>query len=111
MDDSQIKKELALRIKAYRKSKNLSQDEFGALIGFEQKNISRLESGRSMPETKTICKLLEAGIDSSYLFGFINTRNESYSSEDFEIVNLLINLPEKAKEHFKSFLLSLKEKP
>lgn len=110
MNESQIKKELSLRIKAYRKSQKLSQDNFGALIGFEQKNISRLESGSTLPDTKTICKLIQAGIDPNYLFGFLNAKTEKYSSNDFEITNLLINLPEQSKEHFKNFLLSLKSK-
>lgn len=111
MDEAQIRKELSLRIKAYRKSIKLSQDEFGAKIGFEQKNVSRLESGNSIPDTKTICKLIKSGMDPQYLFEFLQSDAPKYSSKDFEIVNLLINLNDETKDYFKHFLESIHNNP
>lgn len=110
MDESQIKKELSMRIKAYRKSERLSQDEFGALIGFEQKNVSRLESGKSMPDTKTVCKLIEAGISPEYLFAFLTSKSSQCAVIDYEIINLLVDFPIEAKESIKTFLKSIKKK-
>ena len=107
MIENQIKKELSLRIKSYRKDKNLTQDEFGSQIGFEQKNISRLESGSSMPNAVTICKLIKHGIEPNYLFGFINSNYKSHNLLDFEIMDLITNLSNDSKKHLIDFLKSI----
>lgn len=109
MDENQIKKELSIRIKSYRKAKRLTQDAFAPLIGFEQNNFSRLERGRTMPDTSTICKLIEdAGIEANYLFGFLNNKNKNFNTIDFEIIEHLINLPTDCKEYFLNFLKTMK---
>lgn len=45
------------RIKSIRKSKRLSQEEFGSRIGITKSSVSLLESGRNSPSEQTI-KLL-----------------------------------------------------
>lgn len=107
MQENQIKKELSLRIKSYRKNNKLTQDEFGSQIGFEQKNISRLESGNSMPSAITICKLIENGVEPNYLFGFINSSYKNHSLLDFEIMDLVTNLSKDSKRYLKDFLNSI----
>ena len=107
MQESQIKRELSLRIKSYRKDNKLTQDEFGSQIGFEQKNISRLESGNSMPNAITICKLIENGIEPNYLFGFLNNNYKKHNSLDFEIMDLVTNLSNDSKKFLKDFLKSI----
>ena len=94
---SDVKKIIGLKIKSYRKSKKLSQDSFCSIINLEQKNLSRIENGLAFPDTSTVCSLLEnTGLEPDYLFGFLNKKDKNYSSIDFEILELLIDLPEKS---------------
>ena len=109
MQSSQIKKELSLRIKSYRKNKNLTQDELGSAIGIEQKNFSRLENGKTLPNTLTLCKLIEYGIEPNYLFGFLfSQKAKEHTPVDFELLDTIISLSNESKQLLRDFLKSLK---
>ena len=110
MDEKKIKKQLALRIKSYRKEKGLTQDEIATSIGFEQKNFSRYENEKTLPDTITLCKLIsKTSMTPDYLLGFLSD-NKEYSNLDFELLELLISLPKEAKLSLKEFLTALKNK-
>lgn len=105
-----IRKLIGLKIKSYRKQKSLSQDTFCSIINLEQKNLSRIENGLALPDTQTLCSLIEnTDMEPNYLLGFLNKKGNNYSSIDFEIMELLIKLPEDTKKHLKSFLESYKK--
>ena len=108
MNEEQVKRELGLRIKSYRNNKNMTQEYLSAVIDLTQGNLSRIENGLSLPETSTICSLIEnTDIDPDYLFGFLKDKKKKFSSIDFYIVSILADLPLKTKEHFKDFLTSV----
>ena len=108
MDSNEIKAEIGLRIKAYRCQNKLTQEEFSSIIGLEQSNLSNIENGKKFPDITTLCAIIEKNkIEPNYLLGFLNNNTNKFDSIDFEIINLLINLPEKSKIFFKQFLESL----
>ncbi len=111
MDSDYIKSKLGLKIKSYRKSKRFSQDTFCSYIDLEQKNLSNIENGKAYPDIKTLINLVKnTDITPEYLLGFLKeTEASEYTSIDFEILNLIINLPDSTKEHFLAFLKSLKK--
>lgn len=58
-------------IREYRKSKKLSQQKLGELLGFSARTISDWECNNTEPDVKTIkllCEILEIPIE--YLFDF-----------------------------------------
>ncbi len=59
---------LAARIRAIRAIADLTQTEFGSVVGVSQGSIKRWENGSSVPDVKhadTICELF--GIDGNWL--------------------------------------------
>ena len=45
MDLETAKKEFGLRVKSYRNSRNLTQEQFCSLTDLEQANLSNIENG------------------------------------------------------------------
>ncbi len=108
MDEQQINRQLGLRVKAFRKANNLTQDAFGAMIGLEPGNVSNIERGITFPSKTTLCAMIEkAHIEPNFLLGFLYNDTKPYSSIDFEIVEKIIDLPEKAKNYYNMYLHSL----
>lgn len=111
MDDTKIKQMIGLKIKSFRKSKGLTQEELATIIGFEQKNFSRLETGKSLPKIDTVIKMInKAGISPEFLLGFLQKENKTNTSKaiDFEILELLLDLPLDAKKHIRDLIIALK---
>ena len=111
MDDTKIKQMIGLKIKSFRKSKGLTQEELATIIGFEQKNFSRLETGKSLPKIDTVIKMInKAGISPEFLLGFLQKENKTNTSKaiDFEILELLLDLPLGAKKHIRDLIIALK---
>lgn len=110
MDESQMKYELGLRIKSYRKDKKLTQEDLTAIIGLEQSNLSNIETGKSFPEFFTFCSFINnTNVEPNYLLDFLRSDKTSYNSLDFEIINLLIKMPNETKKHFRDFLIALQK--
>ncbi len=112
MNDENIKKTIALKIKSYRSQKGLTQEMLASIIGSEQKNFSRIENAKVLPETLTICKLIaKGGISPEYLLGFLSEKTiKEYNTIDFEIIDLLIKLSDETKLHIKELILSILNK-
>jgi transcriptional regulator with XRE-family HTH domain len=105
MELEQIKKELGLKIKAYRAYKNLTQEQFCELTEIEQANLSNIENGKTYPGFTTLCTLIEKGnIKPDYLFDFLHTDSQKLKLSDYEIIDLISQLPENIKVHFKCIL-------
>ena len=53
------------RIRKYRRQKGLSQEQLGAMIGFSQSKISKIENGDwdSLSDLRLIAKALEIPIE------------------------------------------------
>ena len=122
MDLERIKKEFGLRVKAYRKQNNQTQEDFSELIELEQPSLSNLENGKVYPTFTTICNLItKAGIEPNSLFDFLleNSGNKHKRIDnniintlkhiDDEIVDLLKHVPTKTKEHIKEIIKTLAE--
>ena len=48
MDLETAKKEFGLRVKSYRNSRNLTQEQFCSLTDLEQANLSNIENGKTV---------------------------------------------------------------
>ncbi len=108
MDEQQIQRQLGLRIKSFRKSKNLTQDDLSTIIGIEPANVSNIERGISFPSKTTLFALIEkCKIEPNFLLGFLYEGKEPYSTIDFDIIENIINLPEETKTHLNKLLQTL----
>lgn len=69
MDEKEIRRHLAKKLKLLRKAKNLNVDQVGAAIGKSGKTISAWEVGRGEPDADELiklCKLFDAKIKDFY---------------------------------------------
>lgn len=76
---SNIKKLLGLKIKEYRKSRHMTQEQLAELIGIGTPNISYIENGKFAPSVETLEKLAEIfGVKpyELYMFEHLKPANE-----------------------------------
>ena len=105
MDLETAKKEFGLRVKSYRNSRNLTQEQFCSLTDLEQANLSNIENGKTYPGFMTICTMIEkGGIEPDFLFRFLGSNSVKYDTIDYEIMNILVTLSEPAKKNIKNIL-------
>ena len=91
MDLETAKKEFGLRVKSYRNSRNLTQEQFCSLTDLEQANLSNIENGKTYPGFMTICTMIEkGGIEPDFLFRFLSSNSVKYDTIDYEIMNILV---------------------
>ncbi|MBQ8886193.1 MAG: helix-turn-helix transcriptional regulator [Candidatus Gastranaerophilales bacterium] len=103
MTKSNIKKLFGNKIKTIRKSLNMSQEEFGYLIGLEQDSISKIENGRRFPSPKIIDEIsYKLQLDYAQLFDFKN--NEKTLNIDKKIQLEVESLNSNTKEFFYNFI-------
>ena len=109
MHQTNIKKELGLRIKSYRKQIGKTQEEFSFLLGIEQANLSKIENGKSFPNILTLCAIVEkTSVSTDFLLGFLKKDIEKRSSIDEKIFELVVDLPEEVKINLKNLLFSIR---
>ena len=109
MDYENIKKELGLKIKSYRISKGLTQEQFCAIIELEQPNLSNIENGKTFPDIATLCAIIEKGsIEPNYLFSGLIKNKQNFTSIDIEIASILTELPISTKQKIKELLETIK---
>ena len=105
MDLETAKKEFGLRVKSYRNSRNLTQEQFCSLTDLEQANLSNIENGKTYPGFMTICTMIEkGGIEPDFLFRYLGSNSVKYDTIDYEIMNILVTLSEPAKKNIKNIL-------
>jgi len=80
------RKNIGEEIKKARKSKKLSQFELAELIGVDEKQIYRIESGITSPKLEVFLKIADILNLKIKCFEFIDI-NPMYTSEIIEIVN------------------------
>ena len=64
-----IKKTFGEKIKRLRKSKNLTQEQLGEILGVSSKSISRWENGKNLPDysiLNSLCNTLGISINEFY---------------------------------------------
>lgn len=110
MDIEQFRKCLGQRIKAFRTSQNYSQEQFCEIIDLEQPNLSNIETGKTFPNYITLYNIIEkTNANPSFLFGFVDSKNKIQSIPiDYEILDLLLALPQNSKIHIKSIIENIK---
>lgn len=89
----ELKKELGLNVKKYRRLNNLTQEQLAEKIGVDVISISSIETGRYFPAPENIVKLADnLGISISDLFDFKKkTCCEDYFNEINQDLNLVKN--------------------
>ena len=100
MEIDKIKKDIGLKIRTFRRSKKLTQEEFSELVNIEQASLSNIENGKTYPTFSTICNLIEnAKIEPNYLFDSIYEAKNEAKSEFLEVTNLLKKISPKYQHH------------
>jgi len=104
MELDKIKKEIGLKIKSYRMDNKYTQEYFCSIIELEQPNLSNIETGKTLPDFKTICTIIEkTNIEPNFLFDFLK-KAEKYDSIDYQFLELFLNLPHEKKIKIKEFI-------
>lgn len=109
LNNEQLKKDLGLKIKSIRNSKNYTQEQFCELIGLEQPNLSNIENGKNFPDITTLFSIIKnAGVEPNFLFSFKSEDAAQASNLDYEILDMLINLSEESKIRVKNIIEIIK---
>ena len=99
------------KIKELRKKRKLSQEQLEARCGISQSAISAIEKGQRSPTLDTLT-LIAAGLRVSVIDLTEDTKKEEpafdLSGLDKELVNLLVNLPDKDVQRVKDFVRGMK---
>ncbi len=103
-----IKNLFGLKIKEYRKKKNLTQAQLAELVNVDDKHISCIESGKNFPSPDLIERLADAlCVEPKDFFEFYYLQNPSDLKSD--IISMLNKLDEAelslAHKYIRTFLL------
>lgn len=102
------KKLLGQRIKYFRKSKKLTQEQLAELVGMEPNSISIIESGRNFPTLNSLEKIAKAlDIELNILFRYSRTQTNSeiIDNINFELTKLSNEKLEKVRLFIEDFIL------
>ena len=76
--------DLAERLKEIRRTKNLTQQELGQILGVTKQAVANVESGHNKPSIEFISKLIEnLNINSNW---FLIGQGEMFNASEFEDV-------------------------
>ncbi len=105
MEKEQFKKELGLQIRTFRNSRKYTQEQFCEIIDLDQSNLSNIENGKNFPDITTLFNIIKkTGIEPNFLFGFSDEYKDVFTSLDYEIINMLLKLPEESKVRIKNII-------
>lgn len=101
--ESNVAKQKGLAIKHFRQRKNWNQSELAQKSGISQVSISKIETGKVIPNGRTIIKLCSAlGISEEELinnsFQLNNYSSNSYESKIAQMVTTLLLLQRDVKQ-------------
>ena len=102
---------IGANIKKFRKMQGLTQEKLAEAAGLETKHICRIETGRHVPNTKTLNKIL-AALNVSYAdIGLDFGANRPARNNPFyeKILNLINSSDEKELEYFCGLLFQAKK--
>lgn len=87
----EVKKLFGLKIREYRKRKELTQAQLAELVNIDNKHISSIELGKNFPSAELIGRFSEAlGIEPKELFEFYHHQEPADLKQS--IVNMLDSL-------------------
>ncbi len=96
MNETDVKKLFGQRIKKLRQKKGLTQEQLASLINVGERNLSKIECGKSFVKAETIAKLLCAlEVEPKVLFDF------SAPKGDETLKEILINAIKENKADIK----------
>jgi transcriptional regulator with XRE-family HTH domain len=98
---------IAIRLRALRKEKNMTQEELAKLINSTKANISKYETGKVEPNIETIrffAEFFDVSID--YLLGESNVRHQ----HDVLAFHTTEDLTEEEWEEIKSYVNYIRSK-
>lgn len=103
LEVSDVAKQKGLAIKYFRQRKNWNQSQLAEESGISQVSISKIESGKVIPNGRTIIKLCSAlGISEEELisnsFQLNNYGRDSYESKIAQMVTKLLLLQRDVKQ-------------
>lgn len=105
-----IKNLFGLKIKEYRKKKNLTQAQLAELVNVDDKHISCIESGKNFPSADLIERLATSlGVEPKDLFEFYYLQDTEDLKADIDNMLEKLNKDELALTHkyIRTFLLKV----
>lgn len=109
MEEQEIKLLVGKRIKFFRKSLKMTQAELGEAININQRQITWIENGRSMPQLSTLVKLTKifnCKIEDFYKSDSFTDKNDAIS----EIITVLTNCSLEQLSEIYSLTKNIKQK-
>lgn len=103
LNDENIKKNIGATIRAARINSNLTQYALAEKVEIDEKQLSRLESGKHYPTLKTLLAIISAL--NMKLTDFENVKQELKTSAFYELVDILRTSSE---EEIKQYLIIIK---
>ena len=82
MDEINVKKLFGQRIKELRIKKGLTQEQLSELISVGERNLSKIECGKSFVKAETIAKLIKSlDVEPKELFDFSVQKDDVFLKE------------------------------
>lgn len=103
-----IKKLFGLKIKEFRKKKNLTQAQFAEMVNVDGKHISCIESGKNFPSPDLIERIaMSLDVEPKDLFEFYYLQNSSDLKSDIMFMLEKLNEEELSLTHkyIRTFLI------
>ncbi len=98
MDDNTKKEALGSLIKKEREKQKFTQEKLSSLINIDQRNLSKIEKGKSFPSFSTFCKIVEVlKTEPNYFLKFIQFNKIKDNELDIELYENIRVLPDKIK--------------
>ena len=101
MQEKMLSTLIGNRIKQTRESLNLTQENFGELIGLEQASLSNIENGKNLPSVYTLYSIIEKSkTNADFFFDTVDKYNKIKANNeiDYKIISYILNLSNKTKE-------------
>jgi len=104
MKEEQLKKLFGKRVRAIRKSKNLTQEKLSEMTDMDPQHFCKMENGTHFPSPKNLVKIANAlNVEIKELFTFTADKDENLEKIFLDIKNL----SDKELEFIQSVILSM----
>lgn len=108
MNEANYKSMLSAKIRHFRKSLGLTQEEFCSAINLEVTNLSNIENGKSYPSLQTMIKIQTVfKIEPNEFWSFVNWEPVDKNPLDMEISQYVKTLSDEMKSHILEIVKNL----